>query len=197
MMRIDPTKTRRGAKRFVEYFLLDLAQSLNRRGLLALVPWKFIICAAVGAAVGVYVEPTIFTDRGVAVAVFSALLTFNAILFAVCWGAFGRIYDILREDGFGDWLREKRMTGYYEFYVEFIQLTQMLASVAAGVGLALVVVQVPTAVMAGALGVAVACAAYAVWWTTGCVHVMQDLFEQRGKWVALRRGKPVTESADG
>src|SRR5271154_1580705 len=100
----DPTKMKRGPKRFLVYFVGDVLQGVGHRGPLALIPWRAGACAAGGVVIGLRAQ-LVSSDSGIML--YGALLTFSAILFAVCWGGFGRIYDILGERGFGDWLREK------------------------------------------------------------------------------------------
>lgn len=176
----DPSKMERGPRRFVAYWLRDLAADFDRRGWLAFLPLTFGVCVAVGVAVALRADADLWANMQNAIAFYAAGLAVNAILLAVCWAGFARIFESLGDPQFGSWMRQRGLDGLFGFYVDFIQLTQMAAVAAMGTGLLLSLLEaVPGSVQRGALGVAVCCSLYAARWTAGCVRVMQDLSDHR------------------
>lgn len=180
MKLLDPDTLPRGPRRFLAYYIRDIAHGHDKRGAWSLIPIKFGVCAAVGAVVGRWANDEIWTNQGDAIAFYGAGLAVSAILLAVCWAAFGKIFETLADPEFGAWLSEKKLSGYYGFYIDFIQLSQMIGVAGMGAGLILALISdLPTIVQRITLGGAVTLSLYAATWTTGCVRVMQELSDHR------------------
>lgn len=171
----DPSTLPRGAKRFVSYWLRDLAADFDRRNAAALIPTTSLICGSVGAAVAWFASPSFWGEIQNAVAFYAAVLAVNAILLAVCWAAFSRIMDTMGDPEFGAWMRHQRLDGLYNFYIDFIHLTQTVAVVCAAGGLLVSIVNPLEWAARLALGATVATSLYAGRWTQGCVRIMQEL----------------------
>jgi hypothetical protein len=195
----DPAALSRGPRRFVAYWLRDLVVSHDERGLWAFLPLRLLICTLVGGGVGYVAEDAFFTDRSDRIAFFAGILAVNAILLAVCWAAFAKIYDTLSDKEFGAWVRHHRAHGYYDFYVEFIQLAQMIAVVIVLFSLVLTIAGgVPPWLSRVALGASIGTSLYAGWWASGCVRIMQELADQRAAYAEfLADGKIRPLSAKG
>ncbi|MCR5878413.1 hypothetical protein [Phenylobacterium sp. J367] len=183
----EPSTLPRGARRFVAYWLQDTAYRFHKHGFRTLIPVRTIVCVAIGAAVGMHANKVTLADTQTMVAVYAAVFTVNAILLAICWGAFSKMFDILSDQDFGAWLRRRRMDGYYSFYIEFIQLMQMLAVATAAVALILsLLAGIPEWALHAALAAVATTSSYAAWWASGCVHIMQDLGDSRSAYLDRR-----------
>jgi hypothetical protein len=145
-----------------------------------LVPLASLTCGLIGALVACFANSELWKDIQNAIAFYAAGLAINAIILAVCWASFARIFDTLGEPEFGGWMRATGMEGYYQFYVDYIQLTQMIAVAAMAGGLITsLLVGVPDWLNRSLFGFAIASSLYAGRWATGCVRVMQELAGHR------------------
>lgn len=175
----DPSTLPRGARRFIAYWLRDLASGFDSRGARALIPTTLLICSSFGALAAWFVNPDFWKVMQNAIAFYAAVLAVNAILLAVCWAAFSRMMDTVGDPEFGSWLRQHGMDGLYGFYIDFIQLVQVLAVGASALGLFISVISPLDWAARGALGVTVATSLYAGRWAQGCVRIMQELADHR------------------
>jgi hypothetical protein len=118
---------------------------------------------------------------------YAGFLTLNAILLAICWGGFGRIYEVLGDREFGPWLRRRKVDAYYNFYIEYIRFTQMIAVfLVASMLIGCVLDGVPELWLRVGLAAVVASSTYAAWWASGCVRIMQELTEYRAVFLERR-----------
>lgn len=193
----DPKDLPRGTRRFVAYWLRDLASGFDSRGFWSLVPFTFLICASLGGAVGWFARDALWTEMQNPIALYAAVFAVNAILLAVCWASFARMMDTLGDREFGAWMRLQKLDGLYGFYIDFIQLTQMVAVTAAGAGLVLSVLAVPEWADRAALGVTVGASAYAARWASGCVRIMQELSDYRATFKEQRANVTPMSAARG
>lgn len=178
----DPSEMRRGPRRFVAYLIRDIAQGFDKRGFLALVPVALIVSVGCGVLVARFASPTFWDEMQNVIAFYAAGLAVNAILLAVCWASFARIFETLSDPDFGAWMRLRKLDGYYGWYVDFIHAAQMLAVALMAVGLgASLVSSLPPIVDRVMLGAAIATSVYAARWAAGCVRIMQDLADYRVK----------------
>lgn len=175
----DPSVLPRGMRRFIAYWLRDLAADFDKRGLWALLPTTALLCAGVGVLVAWFADPKFWADLQNAVAFYAAVLAVNAIFLAVCWAAFSRMMDTVGDPEFGGWLRQQRMDGLYGFYIDFIQLVQTLAVASAAGGLLVSIINPLEWAARLALGGTVASSLYAGRWAQGCVRLMQELADHR------------------
>lgn len=181
----DPSKLPRGARRFLTYLLQDTAYGVAKRGLLSLLPIRMIACAAIGTFASAKLSEKFIADLSIPVAFYAAILTLNAILMAVCWGAFAKIFDATTDPKFGQWMRLRKLDSYYEFYTDYIHLSQMIATATAAIALtASILSDIPYVITASLFGFTVGSTAYAAWWSFGGVRIMQDISEQRAKYLA-------------
>lgn len=181
----DPSTLPRGARRFLTYLLQDTAYGIAKRGLRSLVPLRMIACGVIGTFASAKLGGKFASDASIPVAFYAAVLTLNAILMAVCWGAFAKIFDATTDPKFGQWMRLRKMDSYYEFYTDYIHLTQMIATTTAAAALVTSVLSnIPYVVTASLFGFTVGSTAYAAWWSFGGVRIMQDISEQRAKYLA-------------
>ena len=181
-----PSEYPAGPSRFVAYWLQDMVVGFQKRGFKSLIPWRLLISGAIGFAAARYIPATNLAKPEVMIAAYAAMLTLNAILLAVCWSAFAKIFETMGEERFGSWLRRNGLAGYYGWYVDFIHAVQMLA---VGVAAASLVVSLMDGfleiVPRSALGVTVGLSVLAGWWAMGCVHLMRDLSDHRATFAAM------------
>lgn len=175
----DPSALPRGPKRFMAYWIRDIAHGVDKRGLRALLPVRFLVCVGVGVAVGWTARNSFLATMSDRIAFYAGLLAVNAILLAVCWAAFAKIYEILATPDFGMWVKQNGLHGYYDFYVEYIQLAQAFAVGTALAALVITVLPLIATVDRLALGAAISTSLYAGWWASGCVRIMQELADHR------------------
>ena len=180
----DPSLLPNGPKRFVSYWLRDVVAGFDARGWISLIPLHFLACAAVGVFVGRFADPKLWTEMANGIAFYAAGLAVNAILLAVCWACFARIFETLGDPAFGAWMKHRQLDAYYGFYVDFIQLTQMAAMATMGVGLlAVLLSNFPIWLDRVCLGAAITLSAYAGYWTSGGVRVMRELADLRSQFL--------------
>lgn len=182
----DPSDYPAGASRFVAYWLHDVVVGFQKRGFTSLIPWRPLVSGAVGFAAARYIAVENLAKPEVMIAAYAAMLTINAILLAVCWSAFAKIFETMGEERFGSWLRRNGLAGYYGWYVDFIHAVQMLAVVAAATSLIVSLMGgLPEIVPRLALGLAVGLSVLASWWAMGCVRLMRDLSDHRATFAAM------------
>ena len=175
----DPSRLPRGPRRFIAYWIRDLASGFDSRGFLSLIPFTFAVCVAAGLSVGLLARKEFFLDAQTVTGFYTAILALNAILLAVCWSCFSRLLDILGDPEFGSWMRLHKLDGYYGFYIDYVQLTQMLAVGFAVSGLVVTIIQTPDWVHRSVLGGTITASAYATRWAVGCVRLMQEVSDHR------------------
>lgn len=187
----DPSTRPRGPKRFIAYWIRDLAADFDRRNAAALIPATALVCIAAGAAAAWFASPKFWGEMQNAIAFYAAVLAVDAILLAVCWAAFSRMMDTIGDPEFGAWMRQQKLDGLYNFYIDFIQLTQAVAVTCAAVGLVISIINPLDWAARLAIGVTVATSLYAGRWAQGCVRIMQELADYR----ATFRDRPCNVSA--
>jgi len=111
----------------------------------------------------------------VSVAVLSGLLTFNGIILALCWSAFGKIYEIIGAGAFAAHLRKHELLNHYLLFVGYCHAAQILAISATG--LAILTLWLPFKVwaMQAAVGASIASSFYALRQGVATSTAMQDL----------------------
>lgn len=181
----DPQNLPRGARRFLTYLLQDTAYGIAKRGVLSLIPLRMIICGLIGTLASAKLGEKFTNEPSISVAFYAAVLTLNAILMAVCWGAFAKIFDSITDPKFGQWMRLRKIDSYYEFYIDYIHLAQMIATITAATALTVSVLSgIPYFITALLFGFTIGSTGYAGWWSFGGVRIMQEISEQRAKFLA-------------
>ncbi len=182
----DPAEYPAGPRRFVAYWLQDVIIGFQKRGFLSFIPFRLLVCSAIGLAVARYIPSSNLAKPEIMIVAYAALLTLNAILLAVCWAAFAKIYETMGEERFGGWLRRNGLAGYYGWYVNFINVVQMLAVGATATALILSLMEgFVEIVPRSALGMSVGLSVLASSWAMGCVRLMQDLSDHRATFAAM------------
>lgn len=165
------------------------AGEIKQYGKRAAVPFWLLAFALVGGFVAWAVPARFFGDNpdftGGRIALFAAVLTFNALMLALCWSSFAKIFEALQAPGFGAYVRQKNMLEMYEFYVDFIHYLQVIAAAVALVGLFIAIWAAsdfpPWLGYLGRISIAmtIASSLYAMRYAVGSVRLMRDLVRLR------------------
>ncbi len=163
---------------FLTAYFEALAASARKRGLMAIFPYRLLVCAAVGGAVA-YALPIEFwsDDRwDTSTAVFAGLLTFNALIIAVTWSAFSKVFEIITSGQFGAYLKSCNLLHRYLVSIGYINIAQGAAALASAAALLLVPMTFshPLADRIVA-GICVGLTAYALLQATEANRLMADL----------------------
>lgn len=163
---------------FFECWLDDIKLEYRKHGWHGVPPWWLIILVGGGAA-GAFLVPAEFWSRDkwdVSTAVYGAILTFNALVLAVSWGAFSKIFESACAPGFSAYLRERGLLVFYIYYIDYVHLAQLVAVAASAVGLLSVVIDLLPEMWERVLfGAVVGLSAYAMKQAAGTVTAMHDI----------------------
>lgn len=146
-----------------------------------LIPFWILAAFALGWAV-VYFIPSSFwaaKERSNVVSILSATMTFNGIILALCWSAFGKVYEIIGASGFAAHLRKHNLLNHYLVFVGYCHIAQVVAI--SMTAFALFALWLPFASWFVKLifGGAVAATAYALRQGVATSTLMQDLIWQK------------------
>jgi len=166
----------------LSYFLL-LREALkkdlhNDKWLKRLFPWVFLILGAISGILVYIVPPEIFSDeekRIWIITIYSAFLTAQGILFAVCLFAFSTILNKMSEPLVNRILKNLKLDIYYLFLIQHIAIFQMLSLVAQVVGLLLSLKINSVFWLKFLFFVALWSFSYAAKWSFGMVTLIRDL----------------------
>jgi len=130
--------------RFLSLLLEELRNDVETRGIIALAPLWLVGFVAVAAWVSGRVPDAFFADAhwDISTAVYAGALAFNGLLLALSWQAFARIQASICSPGFSSFLRRKKLTAGYLFWIDYVQLTQMAAACVSAVGLVSILLDV-------------------------------------------------------
>ena len=142
-----------------------------------LIPYWIASSLAVGATVAAFL-PSNFWDGerlDVSVAVLSGLLTFNGIILALCWSAFGKIYEIVGAGAFAAHLRKHELLNHYLLFVGYCHAVQIVAIAATGFALFALWLPFEVWTLKMAVGSSIAASIYALRQGVATSKAMQDL----------------------
>lgn len=171
----------------------------------AIVPVWLAVGMLIGAVPSYFMPGSFFTEAQwqVSAGLYGAILTVNGLILAISWNAFSRIHDsIISSSGFSSWLRKEKLLNTYLFYIDYVQVTQLIALFASAAALFSILIDLPSelwdrAILAVSLGLSI----YAVKYAVNAVTVMHDLvwqksiFEEQEE--AAKSNKLVRLGADG
>jgi hypothetical protein len=167
--------------KFLRAFLDEVGKDVDGRGWIAVVPYLFVCSAGFSTAVAYLVPLSFWADErwDVSTAVYAGMLTFNGLVLALGWNAFGRIYDVLLRGDFGKYLMKNNLLGSYILHISYMHVFQIFAGLAAVVGLVSVLIpDVPIGVDRAVLAVSLTLTIYAIKQAFGAVAMMNDLVWQ-------------------
>ena len=131
--------------RFIETFGKTLQIATKKRGWRAIIPYRFAGAIAVGAIAAMAI-PSIFwaNDKwDISTAVYGAILAFNGLLLAIGWGAFSKIYEIIGEGEYAEFLRRHNILDIHIFFVEVVHLALAAAAIASALALIFLMFDLP------------------------------------------------------
>ena len=127
----------------------------------------------------------------VAVSVMSGLLTFNGIILALCWSAFGKIYEIIGAGSFCAHLRKQHLLNHYLFFVVWCHIAQVAAICLTALALFALWLPLELWAVKSLVGLAIAASAYALRQGVATSSVMQDLIWQKSEFDEREKGLKV------
>lgn len=164
--------------RFLPSFIELIKRETEVSGVLALVPYKLVLCGLLGGGAAYIVPAEFWTNArwDVSTAVFTGLMTFGGLVLALGWNAFSRIYELLFRGDFGAYLQEKKKLNDYLVHISFMHFVQILAVVFSGVGLVSVLFnQLPLLADRTVLGLSFTFTLYGLKQALDSVTAMNDL----------------------
>lgn len=176
-------------KSLLDSWQLSLAQNQPSN----LIPYWILASIAAGVATA-FSLPTEFWDRtklDVVVSLLSGLLTFNGIILALCWSAFGKVYEIVGAGAFCAHLRKHNLLSHYLVFVGYCHAVQVLAITFTAVALFTVWLPLQIWFVKVVLAASVATTAYAVRQGVATSSVMQDLIWAKSEFDASHPVAPV------
>lgn len=177
--------------------LLDSWQlSLSQGRESDLIPYWILASVGVGSAIAYYLPATFWdgTQRDTAVSVLSGILTFNGIVLALCWSAFGKVYEIIGATAFCAHLRKHNLLSHYLVFVGYCHAAQVLAISFTAFALFAMWLPLETWLVKCVLAASVAATAYAVRQGVATSSVMQDLIWSKAEFDAAQPA-PTLQSA--
>lgn len=178
--------------------LLDSWQlTLEHGSKIDLVPYWMIGSIAAGAAVAYNLPRTFWSaeELDVSVSVLAGILTFNGIILALCWAAFGKIYEIIGAGVFASHLRKHNLLNHFLVFVGYCHATQITAICATGFALFALFLPLELWVVKTALAASVASSAYALRQGVATSGAMQDLIWRKARFEEAEAGRKALEAA--
>jgi hypothetical protein len=148
--------------------------------------WRMFVVPVIAAAVSAgsaYYVPAVFWSDGkwdVAATVYTGILTLNGLILALSWSAFSRIYESISAPKFCSFLRRNGLLNKYIVTISFIHGLQLLAVIASGVGLVILLISIPYLIVDRILfGMMMFSSVYAIQQAASAVAIMNDLLWQK------------------
>lgn len=164
-----------------------------------LIPYWILASCGLGAAAAMNL-PANFWDGSkldIQVSLLSGLLTFNGIILALCWSAFGKVYEIVGAGAFCKHLRKHNLLSHYLVFVGYCHLVQVLAISCTAFALFAVWLPLPMWFVKITIAASVSSTAYAVRQGVATSTVMQDLIWAKSEFDAENPASPVKSVATG
>jgi len=148
-----------------------------------LFPYWIIGSATLGALAAAYLPAKFWdgTEIDAAVSALGGLLTFNGIVMALCWSAFGKVYEIIGAGAFCAHLRKYNLLSHYLVFVNYCHLAQILAITCTAFALAAMWLPLQLWVVKVAVGGSIGSSIYAVIQGFSSSQVMQDLIWRKSE----------------
>lgn len=167
--------------KFLTSFIEAVAEESKIRNWRAIFPAAFLLCAMLAAVVAYFIPAEFWSDqkRELAVSVLVGLLIFNGLILALGWSAFGRIYDVLLRDEFGEYLMRNGLLNDYILQITFMHIFQIGAVIVSAIGLVtLLLDNIPLVLSRIIFGMVVLFTMYAIKQAIDAVTAMNDLVWQ-------------------
>lgn len=132
---------------FAATFAKALSIAAKKRGWRAYLPARLSLCFGV-AFIPAYLVPTSFWSDAkwdISTAVYGSVLAFNALLLAIGWGAFSKIYEIIGSRRFGDFLGRHDMLDIHILFVGMVHAALAVSALASLAGLITLTIDFPVA----------------------------------------------------
>jgi hypothetical protein len=176
-------------KSLLDSWQLSLAQNQAAN----LIPYWIAGSSGFAAAIVLNLPDAFWTDtnRGTVVSIVSGLLTFNGIVLALCWSAFGKVYEIIGASAFCAHLRKHNLLSHYLVFVTYCHAVQVVAISCTAAALFVIWLPLPMWVSKLLLAASIAATAYAVRQGVATSTVMQDLIWAKSEFESGQARPPV------
>jgi len=176
--------------------LLDswqLSLSLGRER--DLIPFWILGALALGGALVHFMPLTFWApdQRPTIVSILSAMMTFNGIILALCWSAFGKVYEIIGAGTFAAHLRKHNMLNHYLVFVGYCHLAQVLAISMTAFSIFALWLPLQGWFVKTIFAGAIASTAYALRQGVATSTVMQDLIWQKSLFDSSEAGPAIQQ----
>ncbi len=162
---------------FAASFAKALAISAKKRGMWAYLPGQILITLSLGAAVAWFVPEKFWTDAhwSESATVYGGMLAFNALLLAVGWGAFAKIYEIIGATDFAAFLRRHDMLDLHILFVSTVHAALATASAISFGGLVSLLLPLPLSGDRVIFGLMIGSSVYSLIQAMRATTMMNDL----------------------
>jgi hypothetical protein len=186
--------------RFLAAYFEALTESVKIRGVLAVIPYKLLLCSALGAAVGYCLPADFFSDArwDISTAVFAGLLTFNALIIAISWSAFSKVFEIIAAGNFGAYLKAHNLLHRYLVLIGFMNVAQIAAALISAAALLLVTMDLGHAIFDRAVAaLSVASTIYSLSQALSATRMMADLVWHKATFDQMQSGGATVIRMEG
>lgn len=166
-------------KSLLDSWQLTLASDRSRD----LIPYWILTSMGAGAAIVLNLPKNFWdgTKLDVTVSAISGLLTFNGIILALCWSAFGKVYEIIGAGRFCEHLRAHNLLGHYLLFVGYCHAAQVIAILFSAFSIFALWLPLSGWFVKTSIAAAIASSFYAVRQGVATSTVMQDLIWQKSE----------------
>ncbi|KAB0678047.1 hypothetical protein [Aureimonas leprariae] len=184
------TNPNRSRPSLLELWFEALRDDVATKGARAVVPyWLALILGISTCAATLVSQDKVLAEPSVTATLYGGVLALDALLLALSWSAFSRIYDAMFAPGFYEFLRKHQMLNVYLFHVGYIHASQIAAVLATGLALIVSLITVfPMWMHQVSFASSIFFSIYAIRQATGSVTLMHDIvwykalyLEERGK----------------
>lgn len=176
-------------KSLLESWQLSLSQDKPHH----LIPYWLL--ASAGTAVAVVTQlPAFFwaeANRSTLVSMISGVLTFNGIILALCWSAFGKVYEIVGAGEFCAHLRKHNLLSHYLVFVSYCHASQVVAILCTAAALYVIWLPVELGVVKALFAASIGFTLYAVRQGVATSTVMQDLIWAKSEFEGAEKRQPL------
>lgn len=177
--------------KFLPSFIGAIQEEAESHGWSAVFPFVLLSCAVTAGVIACIAPAEFWSEakRELSVAVYVGLLTFNGLILALGWTAFGRIYDVLLRGDFGKYLMRNNLLNNYILQITYMHIFQIGAVITSAVGLIAVLLDaIPLVVSRILFGTALLFTMYAIKQAIDAVTAMNDLVWQSAFYESNRPG---------
>lgn len=184
-------------RNFAESFADAIRISAAKRKWRAFIPHVFLSCLGAGFAASWSIDAAFWTQNNwdVSATVFGGLLAFNALLLAVGWSAFSKIYEVISGGRIGKILTGRGLLDEHLFFVDANHAVLVASAFMSGLGLFSILWPLHPIADRTILAIAVGSSIYALIRSLSCTTMMHQLIWEQAHIEDV--GRPPLSAIDG